>query len=57
MVQTVFEVVFGPKMTSTFLCYDVMIISYDDTMIVCYRDSMILRIISELHKNCSVFKK
>ena len=57
MVQTVFEVVFGPKMTSTFLCYNVMIILDDDTMIVCYRDSMILRIISELHKNCRVFKK
>ena len=57
VVHTVFEVVFGPKRTSTIWCYDVMIIRYDDTMIVCYRDSMILRIISELHKNFRVFKK
>ena len=57
VVHTVFEVVFGPKRTSTIWCYDIMIICYDDAMRVCYRDSMILRITSELHKNCSVFKK
>ena len=44
MVHTVFEMVFGPKRTSTIWRYDVMIIWYDDTMIVCYRDIMILRI-------------
>ena len=34
VVHTVFEVVFGPKRTSTIWCYDVMIIWYHDTMIV-----------------------
>ena len=38
VVHTVFEVVFGPKRTSTIWCYDVMAICDDDTMIVCYRD-------------------
>ena len=53
----VFDLDLGPKMTSTIWCCDAMIIWYNRTMTVCYRDSMILRIISELHKNCRVFKK
>ena len=32
VVHTVFEVVYGPKRTSTIWCYDVMTIWYDDTI-------------------------